>query len=248
MDKATLFVIPGSHPARAAQLMLEAKGVPYRRIDLVPVLSKGIVRAAGFPAATVPAMRLSGKKIQGTNTIAAELDRLNPANPLFPEDPEKRAKVVEVANWADDDLQQLARRMIWGILTRSRSSIKSFLEGAKVGLPVSVAAMTAPPLAFAAKRMNEATDENLQKDFQDLPAVAEKIRELLNSGVIGSEPLNVADYQVATSVRLMMCMDDLRPYFQGKPAGEHAMWICPEYNGYAPAVLPAAWKQLPAGA
>ena len=32
--KVTLFVIPGSHPGIAARLMLERKGIDYRRIDL----------------------------------------------------------------------------------------------------------------------------------------------------------------------------------------------------------------------
>jgi hypothetical protein len=31
--KVTLYVIPGSHPGVAARLMLERKGVDYRRID-----------------------------------------------------------------------------------------------------------------------------------------------------------------------------------------------------------------------
>jgi hypothetical protein len=35
-DEATLYVIPGSHPARTGQLMLELKGIPYRRVNLVP--------------------------------------------------------------------------------------------------------------------------------------------------------------------------------------------------------------------
>ena len=54
MATARLFVIPGSHPSLAARLMLEAKGVPYKRVDLVPVVSKGVVRAAGFPATRSP--------------------------------------------------------------------------------------------------------------------------------------------------------------------------------------------------
>ena len=38
--EATLYVIPGSHPAMAARRMLEHKGIPYKRVDLMPVISR----------------------------------------------------------------------------------------------------------------------------------------------------------------------------------------------------------------
>jgi hypothetical protein len=31
--RATLFAVPASHPSLAAQLMLEHKGIDYRRVD-----------------------------------------------------------------------------------------------------------------------------------------------------------------------------------------------------------------------
>jgi hypothetical protein len=36
MEEAKLYVIPGSHPSRTGMLMLERKGIPYKRIDLMP--------------------------------------------------------------------------------------------------------------------------------------------------------------------------------------------------------------------
>ena len=33
---ATLFMVPGSHPSVAAALMLDYKGIDYRRIDFAP--------------------------------------------------------------------------------------------------------------------------------------------------------------------------------------------------------------------
>ena len=31
-----LYVIPGSHPSLTAELMLERKGIPFKRVDLIP--------------------------------------------------------------------------------------------------------------------------------------------------------------------------------------------------------------------
>ena len=39
--EATLYVIPGSHPSMIARRMLELKGIPYKRTDLMPVISRG---------------------------------------------------------------------------------------------------------------------------------------------------------------------------------------------------------------
>ena len=60
---ARLYVIPASHPATTAALMLDFKGIDYKRIDLMPVVSKGALRAFGFPRTTVPALKIGGEKV-----------------------------------------------------------------------------------------------------------------------------------------------------------------------------------------
>ena len=76
---ATLYVIPGSHPSMTARLMLELKGIDYKRVDLMPVISKAALKALRFPAVTVPALKLDGRRVQGSREIAQELDRLGPS-------------------------------------------------------------------------------------------------------------------------------------------------------------------------
>lgn len=239
---ATLFTLPGSHPGMAARLMLEAKGIPYRRVDLVPVLSKGILRAAGFEGVTVPALKIDGRKVQGTGAIARVLDEISPLVPLVPTDPDRRAEVEAAERWGDEVLQPIPRRIIWNILSRDRRGGRSYLEGARLGVPVGLAAKTSAPIAALSKRFNKADDEAVRRDFQQLPDVVAEVDRLLAEGVIGNQPLNVADYQIATSVRLLMTLDDVRPYLEGHPAADYALRIVPDYPGYAPATLPDDWK------
>ncbi len=241
--KATLFVMPGSHPAMAARLMLEYKGIEYSRIDLIPVLSKGILRLARFPGVTVPALRLDGERIQGSREIARALDRVVPEPPLLPADPERRAAVEAAEGWADEVLQPLARRIIWNILSRDPRGRRSYLEGARLGLPVALAAKTAAPLVYLSKRFNKADDEAVRADLQELPKLVDRADELLDSEVIGAEQPNVADFQIATCLRLLMTMDDARPAIEGRPIAEHALGLVPDYPGYAPAALPDEWKR-----
>jgi glutathione S-transferase len=87
---ATLYVIPGSHPSMAVRLMLEHKGIEYRRVDLMPVIARAVLKALRFPGITVPALKLDGRRIQPSVQITRELDRLRPEPPLFPGDPERR--------------------------------------------------------------------------------------------------------------------------------------------------------------
>src|SRR5436190_6959903 len=92
---AKLYSIPGSHPAIAARRMLELKGIPYKRVDLMPVISRGVLRALRFPSNRVPSLVLDGRKLSGSREIARELDRLQPEPPLFPPEPDARAAVEE---------------------------------------------------------------------------------------------------------------------------------------------------------
>ena len=48
MTDVKLYSIPGSHPAAAARAMLDYKGIPYRRVDLPPVVSRSLMRVFGF--------------------------------------------------------------------------------------------------------------------------------------------------------------------------------------------------------
>src|SRR5215210_5950211 len=114
--RATLFGLASSHPTLTAELMLRHKGIDYRRIDLMPVLHRGVLRAMGFPGLTVPAVKLDGTRLQGTRTIALALDALVPSPPLFPDDPERRRAAEQAEARGDEVLQPVPRRIVWNAL------------------------------------------------------------------------------------------------------------------------------------
>jgi glutathione S-transferase len=241
MAKAKLYVIPASHPSRCAMLMLERKGIPYKRVDLMPVISKGRLRLQRFPGVTVPALKLNGERVQGSTEIARELDRLQPDPPLFPPDPEKRAKVEEAEAWGDE-FQQKPRRFSWWAFKRDRSPMASYSEGARLGIPTGLAVKTGGPLVSASARINGATDENVSADLASLRADLDRIDAWIAEGVIAGLESNVADFQLAPSLCLLMTLDDLRPFVETRPCGELAKRIDPDFPGRTPAgVFPADW-------
>jgi glutathione S-transferase len=241
--EARLYVIPGSHPSMAARLMLEAKGVEYKRTDLMPVVSKAALRVVGFRGNTVPALKIDGQKVQGTGAIARELDRLRPEPPLLPADPEQRAAVEEAERFGDTELQQTVRAILWWALKRDRTPLRSFSQGARLGIPIGLAVKTAAPIVAAAARLNEATDENVRRGLAAMPATLQRIDGWIEAGAIGGEHPNVGDFQIATSLRLAMTLDDLRPAIESRPAGELAKRVVPDFPGQVPPVLPPAWLQ-----
>jgi glutathione S-transferase len=237
--RATLFGIPASHPTLAAQLMLEHKGVQYRRIDLVAAAHRVILRALGFPRKTVPAVRLDGARVQGTTDIALALDALLPEKPLFPRDADRRREVVEAEAWGNEVLQPVPRRLVWNGLGHDRSELGSYLEHARLGIPTPIAARVAPPIAMLARRLNRATDENVQRDLAALPRMIDRVDELIDRGVIGGAERNAADYQIATSISFLLTMDDLRPRIEDRPAGRLAREVVKNQPGHLPHVFAA---------
>jgi glutathione S-transferase len=239
--QAKLYVIPGSHPAMAARRMLELKGIPYKRVDLMPVISRGALRALRFPSNTVPSLAISGRKVTGSREIARELDSIRPDPPLYPSEPERRVAVEDAERWGEEVLQPAVRRILWNALKRNRAPLATYAEGARLGVPIGIAVKTAGPIVAAASRMNSADDEAVRRDLASLPGWLKRVDDWIAEGVLGSDPPNAADIQISASLRLAMTLDDIRPAIERRPAGELAMRAVPDFPGKAPPVLPPAW-------
>jgi glutathione S-transferase len=240
-----LYVIPASHPSVAAELMLQRKGLPYERRDLVTAMHIPILKALRFPGRTVPALKSDGHKVQGTRDISRFLDELKPEPALFPADAARRAEVEEAERWGDEQLQSVPRRLAWFALGRDRSSIREFLEGYKLGLPTSVAAATAAPIIWAEQKINKATAGAVQEDLARLPELLDQVDQLIADGVIGGAEPNAADFQIAPSVRLLMAFDQLRPLIDRRPAAAFALSVVPAFQGHIPSALPPEWVPNP---
>ncbi|MEX2108794.1 MAG: glutathione S-transferase N-terminal domain-containing protein [Solirubrobacterales bacterium] len=240
---ARLYTIPGSHPGVSVQLMLKHKGIAFKRTDLFPIVSRGVVRVLGFPGMNVPALKIDGQKVQGSRNISRELERLRPEPALFPSDPAKRAAVEEAERFGDEELQHPVRQIIWWAFQRDSSPLRSYSEGAKLGIPIGLAVRTAAPIIYLEKRVNEATDENVQADLAAFGGLLDRVDAYLAAGTIGGEELNVADFQIAPSIRLAMTFQDLRPLIEERPAGQLAKRVQPQIAGDFPPILPAAWLE-----
>jgi len=244
--RTRLYVIPASHPATTAALMLDYKGIEYKRTDLMPVVSKGVLRAAGFPRVTVPAIKIGDEKVQGSREIARALDRIQPEPPLFPADPDKRAAVEDAERFGDEQLQHPIRQLLWWGIKRDKTVLRSYSEGAKMGVPIGLAIKTGGPLVALSARFNEATDDTARAALAALPDLLDRVDAYIADGTIGGEQPNAGDFQIATSIALALTLDDLKPLIEPRPCGALARRIAPNYPGHMPPTLPPAWLPAPA--
>jgi glutathione S-transferase len=227
---ATLYGIPASHPAYAAELMLERKGIAYKRIDLPQWFHRPMLRVLRFPGTTVPALVLDGRRIQTTKAIARALG-------LVPDDP----RVEEIETWCDGDFQQLGRRVTYWALVRHGDAIDGYLEGSHLILPRPLVKPLAPAVIRILARDHKSRDDAVRQDLAALPGMLDRIDGWIGEGVLGGSEPNVADYQVATSLALLRSHDDLRPMIDARPAGELARRIAPDYPGRMPSSFPPDW-------
>src|SRR6476646_10139938 len=96
---AKLYWFPFSHPSQAVRQMLELKGVPYKLVHVLPGNQQFQLRLFGFGGGTVPALKLDGRRLQGSRTISHVLDAEFPEPALFPRDPEARRRIEDVERW-----------------------------------------------------------------------------------------------------------------------------------------------------
>lgn len=236
----TFYVVHGSHPCAAVERAAQLKGIPYRLVEFPPPMHAAAMRLM-FGRRTVPAMKVGEEKLSGSRTIMRKLDELEPEPPLFPADPGARARVEQAEAWGDEVLQPLVRRILWPTFRAHPEAMASFQEGSKLpAIPPPVLKAIAPVATRLEMRMNEASEATYPEDLRRLPELLDRVDAWIAEGVLGGEPPNAADLQIATSLRLLMAFGDLRPLVEPRPAGRLALRLFGEFPGEAPAgIIPA---------
>lgn len=244
----TLYGTPPSPPSHTARLMLERKGIEHKTVWLLPGLWPFLLRTRGFRGGTVPAMKIDGRRLQGSREISRALEEIKPDPPLFPADPEGRLGVEEAERWGDEVLQDVPRRIIrWLAVHRPDTRVMIARE---VGIPAPrvAAFVNAPAARHLANKVN-ASDKVVRETVAQVSEVLDHVDALIASGVIGGEEPNAADFQIGTSVRALLTITDLRPTTGSRPAADLAIKLLPELgNDFPPGLLPQEWLTVLQGA
>jgi glutathione S-transferase len=235
---AKVYVITGSHACRTATLMLEHKGIPYRRIELPTGLHPLLVRACGFAGhrkpirtvdgathlrlalldrlGTVPALRLGTERIQTNHEIARFLERLQPEPALFPHEPKRRQAVEDAERWGDQTLQMAARRMA---LATDLDALNMRGADGRLGPLLTKSKWMRAPLSRGAGQSFRANSHNEDALLRAIPPMLDKVDAWIGEGVLCGGELNVADFTIAPSLALLAYRRDLNEQLSRRPAG-----------------------------
>ncbi len=239
-----LYVMPISNAAAAGAAMVRHKRIPHRVVTFMPGFHPLLVRAAGFERHTVPALEVDGRKVQGSRQIARFLDQLAPDPPLFPRDPEERARVEVAECWGEQAIQPVPRRL-FRYLMLTQSSARIWMGTEVMGLPG--AAAIAPffmPVIRRLAAISHADDARVRDDVERLPELLDHVDGLIADGTIGGTEPNASDFQILASVRVLLEFEDLAGLLEGQACVPTARRLYPDWAGPIPRGLPTA-RALP---
>jgi glutathione S-transferase len=211
---ATLYAIPGSHAARTGELMLEHKGIPFRRVNFPPGPHRVLVRLRGFSGDRVPAVKFAdGRRAQGTRELPRMLDEIVPEPRLVPDDP----RALEAEVWADEVLQQWARRMVASAGARDPDALTRRGADGRLGVLLTRNDLHRRFVARAVLLVFRANKAQLRDDRARTGEILDRVDAWIGEGVLNGEELRSPDFAVASSLALVEYIVALKPELQRRP-------------------------------
>jgi glutathione S-transferase len=212
---ATLYAILGSHAVRTGELMLEHKGIAFRRVNFPPGPHRVLVRVVGFGGDRVPAVKFAdGRRAQGTRELPRVLDDMVPEPRLVPDDP----RALEAEAWADHVLQQWARRLVATAGSRDPDALAGRGAGGRLGALLTRYERPRRIVARAVLTAFRVTNEQQRDDLDRTGEILDRVDAWIEEGVLNGEQLRSPDFAVASSLALVEYIVALQPELQRRPA------------------------------
>lgn len=229
-----LYVAPASHPCVAVEACLALKGLDYRRVDLIPGLSAA-QQMLRFGKRTVPGLTVGNQRVVGSRLIMRALEGLKPDPPLVPRDPAHRAAVDAADEWGEVVLQEQVRWLAMAAVVERPTALPTFLAGYDVptfpGWAVKRAGLG---FQIEGRLLGQTIDRVRDEYLPALPSHLDYVDKLISEQVIGTDDVNVADLQIASSIRFLLNFEDLREHIETRPCGLLAQRLIPDYQGCFP--------------
>jgi glutathione S-transferase len=194
--------------------MLEHKGVDFRRVNFPPGPHRLLVRLIGFPGDRVPAVKFDdGRRAQGTRELPRVLDELVPEPRLVPDDP----RALEAERWADDVLQQWARRMVASAGARDPDALAGRGADGRLGVLLTRHERPRRTVARAVLMAFRVTKEQLRDDRERTGEILDKVDGWVAEGVLNGDELRSPDLAIASSLALVEYIVALQPELRRRP-------------------------------
>jgi len=194
--------------------MLEHKGIDFRRVNFPPGPHRVLVRVMGFKGDRVPAVKFDdGRRAQGTRELPRVLDELVPEPRLVPDDP----RALEAERWADDVLQQWARRMVASAGARDPDALAGRGADGRLGVLLTRHERPRRTVARAVLMAFRVTKEQLRDDRERTGEILDKVDGWVAEGVLNGDELRSPDLAIASSLALVEYIVALQPELRRRP-------------------------------
>ncbi len=114
-----LYQFEMSHYTEKVRLILDYKGLEYRKINVTPGIGQlELMRMSG--QRQVPVLKDEQEIIADSTAIAEYLDKKYPEKPVIPSDPKQRGLCLLMEQWADESIGLNARKCLIGALSQDQ--------------------------------------------------------------------------------------------------------------------------------
>jgi glutathione S-transferase len=202
-QKPTLWQIDISHFSEKIRWALEYKGIGHKRRSPLPgthiPIALALTRGGQM---TLPVLTIDGRAIGDSTAIIAALEERCPEPPLYPADPEDRARALAIEDWFDEELGPHARLLPFYELTQEPDL---FAEVAATAVPGPLG--KAKPLVgayartYTRLRWNADSDADADRARAAIVAAFDKLEAELEQGTgefLVGESFSVADLTAAS--------------------------------------------------
>jgi glutathione S-transferase len=233
-----LHVVPFSHPCLAVSAALDRLGQEYETVTLeTGRQGDEVEKVYGEGRRTVPGLLVDDEPAHGTSTIFARLDELHPDAGFYP--PASADEIREAEVGIAEELQTSARVLVFGAMHFRPESMGTF---------AGVDQLDPGGVDFAIKTMHGAwryldiTAQRIHDTLQALPAQLDTVDALLDSGALDGENPTAADFQLGSSLHLLVQIGDVRSLVEERPAWKVVSTLFePGKGNVSPGAFPPGW-------
>lgn len=215
-----LYQFEMSHYCEKVRLILDYKGLEYRKIEVTPGIGQiDVFRLSG--QRQVPVLKDGSRVIADSTAIAKYLDEQYPDRRIIPVDPKQRALALVLEEWADEVLGLNGRKALVAAFSESQSFRTSILPTSTPPLLKNLVGAVPGEILNALAAGVGATSEGvrntkdaLKQDLDSLSAL------LLNQPYLVADQPTLADFAVAGITMYIKFPDgpylDIPPDLRGK--------------------------------
>jgi glutathione S-transferase len=195
-DAPLLWHIKVSHFSEKVRWALDHKRVAHRRRTPLPgahpLFALWLTRGAH---ATLPVLELDGERIGDSTRIIEALERRYPEPALYPEDPDQRARALELEEFFDEQVGPQMRRVVWHEAIKDREAFGQFAASQVPGsMPTTPRLAGSFASTFVRLRYGAANEEGAEAARHKVLAGLDRLESELGSGdYLVGERFTVAD-------------------------------------------------------